>query len=77
MHERKSQMCIARMPTILHQHQRVFVVWQRRVAQTAEQTLQEKGAIKPTLIIHQDTSINVFVARDLYFQKTLSNQNPS
>lgn len=42
-------------------------------AQTAEQTLQEKGTIKPTLIIHQGTPINVFVARDLDFQQALLN----
>ncbi len=42
-------------------------------AQTAEQTLQQKGSIKPTLIIHQGTKINVFVARDLDFWRTLFN----
>src|SRR5436190_18117583 len=39
--------------------------------QSAEQSLQGTLAIKPTLHIHQGTSIHVFVARDLSFYKVL------
>lgn len=39
--------------------------------QSAEQSLQGTLAIKPTLHIHQGSSIHVFVARDLSFYKVL------
>ena len=39
--------------------------------QSAEQSLQGTLAIKPTLHVHQGTSIYVFVARDLSFYKVL------
>jgi len=43
--------------------------------QSAEQSLQGTLAIKPTLHIHQGTSIHVFVARDLSFYKVLKKIN--
>ncbi len=43
--------------------------------QTAQQSLQNKGVISPTLIINQGTAISVFVARDLDFYDELNRNN--
>lgn len=40
-------------------------------SQTAEDTLESTGVIKPTLYVNQGTKINVFVARDLDFYNQL------
>ena len=43
--------------------------------QSAEQSLQGTLAIKPTLHVHQGSSIHVFVARDLSFYEVLKKSN--
>lgn len=44
-------------------------------SQTAQNTLQNTGVIKPTLYINQGTKISVFVARDLDFYDELQKAN--